>query len=78
MLIIDRFAPMAAELDAYFSTYDTQDAYIRSEIEPLIASMQDAPALMQKAALIAKIAEITDLAVYRYFPLYAQRRGLTQ
>ncbi|MBQ2708935.1 MAG: hypothetical protein IJF67_11775, partial [Clostridia bacterium] len=72
MLILDRFAPMAEELDTYFSSFDPQEAFIRSEIEPMIAAMEDAPVLMQKAAIITKIAEITDLAVFRHFPLYAQ------
>ena len=72
MLILDRFAPMAEELDTYFTSFDPQEAFIRGEIEPMIAAMEDAPVLMQKASIITKIAEITDLAVFRHFPLYAQ------
>lgn len=72
MLILDRFAPMAEELDTYFTSFDPQEAFIRGEIEPMIAAMEDAPVLMQKAAIITKIAEVTDLAVFRHFPLYAQ------
>lgn len=79
MITISRFVSMAEELERYYDTFDTQEAYFAVRQEELYKNMecedcngQKASVLQHKVAQMRLLAEESDIQVFRHFPFWFQ------
>lgn len=69
---LERYAPIAEELENFYSSLDPQSEYFKVLIDDMLERMKDASSFALKAEQTRILAAKSTVHVFRYFPFYFQ------
>ena len=69
---LERYAPIAEELDRFYTELDTQANYFKSRLDDMMQRMEGASSFALKTEQIRILSEESTVHVFRHFPFWFQ------